>query len=65
VFNQAIVKHIFVGAVLGFFYYILQLVIRPAPYTDVTHEAGKFFASIAVGVAIYMLLFFLKSKKRT
>lgn len=60
--KQTIVKQVFVGALLGLFYYILQLIIRPEPYTDITHEAGKFSASIATGIVIYLILFILKSK---
>jgi len=63
VFSQAIKKQIFVGALLGLFYYILQLIIRPEPYTDLRHEAGKFTASIVTGIIIYLILFIMKSKK--
>jgi hypothetical protein len=61
--KQLIIKQSVVGALLGLFYYILQLVIRPEPYTDLIHEAGKFGGSIAVGIIIYLVIFFLQVKK--
>jgi hypothetical protein len=65
VFKHAISKQIFVGALLGLFYYLLQLAIRPEPYVSFTHNAGKFLGSIATGIVIYMILYFLNVKKNS
>ncbi len=62
-FRQTIIKQLFVGALLGLFYFLLQLLIRPEPYTDLTHEAAKLFKSIGIGIVIYLILYFLKTKK--
>ena len=62
-FKRSITKQLFVGALLGLFYYITQLIIRPEPYMNLTYEAGKFLKSIAVGIIIYMILYLLKLKK--
>jgi|GEM_PF-2142357 Na+-translocating ferredoxin:NAD+ oxidoreductase RnfD subunit len=62
-FRQNLIKQLSVGALLGLFYFLLQLLIRPEPYTSLVYEAGKLFKSIGIGIAIYLILYFLKSKK--
>lgn len=60
-FNRNTMRQISVGAVLGLFYYLLKLLIRPEPYTGLTHELGRFLSSIAVGIIIFMLIALVQS----
>ncbi len=56
-------KQVFVGAVLGLFYYLLQLAIRPHQYSGLAGEATRFLTSIGTGILIYMIIFLLRSWK--
>lgn len=53
---------IFAGAALGFFYYLLKLVMRPEPYVGFTHELGRLLSSVVVGILIFALIALIQSK---
>ncbi len=60
-----LLKQLFIGMILGLFYYVLKLVMRPVPYTDFKQESGRLATSLLVGILVYALIALLRSKKAT
>lgn len=61
--KMMMLKQLGIGIVLGLLYYVLKLVMRPTPYTDFRQEASRLAVSILVGILVYMLIAFLRTKK--